>query len=64
MRERRITAKEVEEALGHVQVESPASSARRVNLWGETAGGRILRITTYRDQRDLVISVVAPKELR
>jgi len=39
MRERGITAREVDEALGHVQVESPGSSAGRVNLWGETAGG-------------------------
>ena len=60
MRERDISEEEVEEALSAPFAETSATTPSRVNLWGRTGGGRILRITTYRDNRRYVITVVAP----
>ena len=59
MRERRIQEAEVEEALQNVFAESSARMPSRVNLWGRTDGGRILRVTTYRDTRSHIVTVVA-----
>jgi len=60
MRERGITEDEVAEALRDVVAEAEAKTWNRVNLWGRTRAGRILRITTYRDNRSYVVTVVAP----
>jgi hypothetical protein len=60
--ERRITEEEVEEALDNSQVETPGRTADRVNKWGDTEAGRMLRVTVYRDAPDFVLSVVAPEE--
>jgi hypothetical protein len=62
MRERRITEQEVEEALENSRVETPGHTFDRVNRWGETDGGRMLRITLYHDAQDFILSVVAPTE--
>ena len=60
MRERGITEEEVAEALRDVFAETSARTWSRVNVWGRTGTGRILRITTYRDDRAYVVNVVAP----
>jgi hypothetical protein len=59
MRERGISEGEVEEALRNVLAESSARTPGRVNLWGRTDRGRILRVTTYRDDRSDVVTLVA-----
>ena len=59
MRERGITEEEVAEALRDVFAETSAGTWSRVNVWGRTCTGRILRITTYGDDRAYVVTVVA-----
>jgi hypothetical protein len=60
MRERGISQEEAEEALRNVYAVTPADTPDRVHLWGRTGVGRRLRITTYRDNRAFIITVVAP----
>ena len=62
MRERGITEHEVLQALNEVTAEVRAGTPDRVNVWGRTRAGRILRITTYRIDRSYIITVVAPWE--
>jgi len=62
MRERGIAASEVRQALANVTDERPGTRPGRVNVWGVTWSGRRLRITTYVDRRDYVITVVASDE--
>jgi len=62
MRERDISEEEVEEAVSDLFAETSARTPSRVNLWGRTGGGRILRITTYRENRLYVVTVVASAE--
>ena len=62
MRERRIAAREVEEALASALITTPGKSSDRVNRWGVTGRGRRLRITQPADDPDYVITVVAPDE--
>lgn len=62
MKARRITEVEVEEAMENPYAETPAKAADRKNVWGETRAGRKIRITTYRNFPEFVISAVAPEE--
>jgi hypothetical protein len=62
MIERRINEDEVRQALGNVSGETRARTWDRVNVWGTTDAGRMLRITTYRNNRSYVVTVVAPWE--
>jgi hypothetical protein len=62
MRQRGITEEEVPQALGDVIAQTDARTWNRVNLWGRTRSARILRITTYRDNRSNVVTVVAPRK--
>jgi hypothetical protein len=62
MRERGITEEEVSQALRNVLAESEARTWDRVNVWGMTDAGRMLRITTHRTDPSYIITVVAPGE--
>ena len=62
MHERGIREEEVTEALRDVFAETNAKTWGRVNVWGRTTSGRILRVTTYRDDRSFVVTVVAPSK--
>jgi hypothetical protein len=62
MRERGITEEEVSQALRNVLAESEARTWDRVNVWGMTDAGRMLRITTHRADPSYIITVVAPGE--
>jgi hypothetical protein len=62
MAKRHIGPEEVEQALAAPFAETPARTPDRVNIWGETRAGRRLRITTYRNRPDFILSVVAPEE--
>jgi len=62
MARRNITEREVEEAHRSHRVVTPGWTSDRINLWGTTEAGRRLRITTYRNALEFVISVVAPDE--
>ncbi len=62
MVKRRITEAEVVQAMGNANIETPGASQDRMNLWGETTTGRRIRVTTYRNYPEFIISVVAPEE--
>jgi hypothetical protein len=62
MAERRISEDEVQEALDNSHIETPGRTPDRMNRWGETNRGRRLRITSYRNQPDFIVSVIAPDE--
>jgi Domain of unknown function (DUF4258) len=62
MAERRISEEEVEEVLANADIETPGTTSGRMNIWGRTESGRRLRITTYRDNPDFIITVVALDE--
>ena len=63
MRERGITAQEVEEALANTFLPPPGVPSVKGHTWGTTSAGRRLRVTLPKGPRKLVVSVVAPKDV-
>jgi hypothetical protein len=63
MLKRRITEAEVEQVMESAGIQTPGNTPDRMNLWGSTSAGRKLRITTYRNYPEFIISAVAPEEM-